>query len=1020
MDERGEAGALNFTSRRVAATVIAGLAMLSGSALTSPVAASSFSLPAPHPGHRLTSVPSLVRFQDVRLQPNTTRPPLAAQFIPSDSTAYVTEKQAVERGDIGRRVGVAAISTRQSFQTAGSPQTEQKLSGFPVMDLSRQLALYGSDQGVQPPDTQLAAGPTALAEAVNSTLSVWTKSGVFVTSSDLNVFFSVPGGYSLGDPRILYDGLSGRWYLSGLAFNAGNNNSNEYIAVSTSSDPTAAWHVYLLGSLGTGVLGDQPKIGVSSDKIVDSWNDFTTPAGFIGEQTWVIQKSDLLAGVSANIFTFALDNARFDIVPAQSMTSTSTEWLAYNNADCPTTCNTGSPTVGVIAINGTPLANDVTWTETDPSFNAMALPPNPRQPGGLVTTAIDDRFLSAIWQNGELWTSANDACLPSGDSTMRSCLRLGEILTGATPTVGHDFDASSVGVDLFYPAITLDSTNDLFIAFSESSSTLNPSAAAVASLAGGLGILQNAITIAPGLSPYSLGTTNRWGDYSAAATDPSNPADVWLTAEYQASATNVGDWGTATARLAIQPTIQSVNPSSGPVNVQQPVTIFGSQFQVGATVTFGGNAATNVAIVNPGEITAVAPVGAAVGPVDVTVSQPDGTSTTVTSGYTYVQIQYFNWFDKATPGMAGDNIHLLNTSGATATISLTMPGASIGPFTLPAGAETYVSFGAGHIGGPVVVTSDQQILSSQRVQYFNSFNEVWSMSAAQAAMVSYIPWYDTATAGMVGDNIHVLNPGAVSANVTVTLPGATTIGPFALAAGQETHVSFGPGHIGGPVKISATLPVLASQRVQYYQTFNEVVARSATQASTQSMVNWFDRASAGMVGDNIHVLNPGAGTANVTLTLPGAPNIGPFPLQAGQETYVSFGQGQIGGPVTITSSLPVLASQRVQYYQSFNEVPAATQAQASTVSHIMWFDKATAGMVGDNIHVLNMGAATANVTVSLPGATNIVFTLPVGAETYVTFPAGKLGGPVTITADQTVLAAQRVQYYQSFNEVASN
>jgi IPT/TIG domain/Cysteine-rich secretory protein family len=468
------------------------------------------------------------------------------------------------------------------------------------------------------------------------------------------------------------------------------------------------------------------------------------------------------------------------------------------------------------------------------------------------------------------------------------------------------------------------------------------------------------------------------------------------------------------------PTVKSIDVSAGPISGGTTVTVSGCGFTGATGVKFGTSPATSYNFVSDSRVTAVSPAHA-VGTIDMTVTTAMGTSAiTVADQFRYAPLSwYFQWFDLATPGMVGDNIHLLNVSGATANITLTLPGASAINVALQAGQETYVSFGRGHIGGPVVVNSDQQVIVSQRVQYFQSFNEVWAMTAAQAATVSYINWFDRASAGMVGDNIHVLNPGTASSVVTVTLGSNTPI-TFTLGAGQETHVTFPAGQIGGPVKISATLPVLASQRVQYYQTFNEVVARSATLASTESMFNWFDRASAGMVGDNIHVLNPGTSTANVTVTLPGAPNIGPFPLQAGQETYVSFAPGEIGGPVTITSSLPVLASQRVQYFQSFNEVPAATQAQASTVSHIMWFDKATAGMVGDNIHVLNVGAATANITVSLPGASNIVFTLPVDAETYVTFPAGTIGGPVTISADQAVLAAQRVQYFQSFNEVASN
>jgi len=385
---------------------------------------------------------------------------------------------------------------------------------------------------------------------------------------------------------------------------------------------------------------------------------------------------------------------------------------------------------------------------------------------------------------------------------------------------------------------------------------------------------------------------------------------------------------------------------------------------------------------------------------------------------TPLSTSYFSWFDKATAGMVADNIHLLNTGASTSTGCVTLTGQASVPFTLPAGQETYVSLPAGTIGGPVRVDviSGPPVLASQRVQYYQSFNEVWAMSAAQAATTSYINWFDKASAGMVGDNIHVLVPGATAANVTVSLAGAAPI-VFSLGAGQETYVTFPPGTIGGPVTITADQPVLASQRVQYYQSFNEVVARSAAQASTTSYFNWFDRATAGMLGDNIHILVPGATAANVTLSLPGAANIGPFMLGAGQETYVNFGAGHIGGPVTVTSTQPVLVSQRVQYYSSFNETASENATQAQATSHIMWFDRATAGMVGDNIHVLNTSVTTANVTVSLAGASNIVFPLQAGQETYVTFPEGHIGGPVTITSSQTVLAAQRVQYFQTFNEV---
>jgi hypothetical protein len=83
----------------------------------------------------------------------------------------------------------------------------------------------------------------------------------------------------------------------------------------------------------------------------------------------------------------------------------------------------------------------------------------------------------------------------------------------------------------------------------------------------------------------------------------------------------------------------------------------------------------------------------------------------------------------------------------------------------------------------------------------------------------------------------------------------------------------------------------------------------------------------------------------------------------------------------------------------------------------MWFDKATPGMFTDNIHVLNRNASTATVQITMPGASPLTLSVAPYAEAYASFPAGNIGGPVTVTSNVPVIAAQRVQYYQSFNEV---
>jgi hypothetical protein len=378
---------------------------------------------------------------------------------------------------------------------------------------------------------------------------------------------------------------------------------------------------------------------------------------------------------------------------------------------------------------------------------------------------------------------------------------------------------------------------------------------------------------------------------------------------------------------------------------------------------------------------------------------------------------YLNWYDKASPGVINDNIHIVNPGTTASSGCVVVTGQAVATWSANPGQETYVTMPPGTIGGPVVVTatSGPAVLSSQRVQFNNSFNELWA--SGSPATVSFFNWFDKASPGMLNDNIHVLNPGTSSANVIVSLPG-TTQQSVTVAAGAEAFVTFPQGTIGGPVMVSSTLPVLASQRVQYNQTFNEVWAGSAAQAATTSYINWYDKASPGMYNDNIHLLNPGTSSATVTVTMPGA-SPQTATVAAGGEAFVNFA-GSIGGPVKVASNQPVLASQRVQYYDSFNEVWASAPQTAMT-TYFNWYDKASPGMLNDNIHLLNPGTTSATVSVSVAGGTPQTVTVAAGAEVYVNFP-GTIGGPakVTVTSGPAVLASQRVQYFSSFNEIWSS
>lgn len=79
----------------------------------------------------------------------------------------------------------------------------------------------------------------------------------------------------------------------------------------------------------------------------------------------------------------------------------------------------------------------------------------------------------------------------------------------------------------------------------------------------------------------------------------------------------------------------SVAPASGTVNGGTSITVTGTGFVAGATLTLGGTAATSVLVTRATTLTAVTPARSAPGAVAVTVTNPDGQSGTRAAGYTY-------------------------------------------------------------------------------------------------------------------------------------------------------------------------------------------------------------------------------------------------------------------------------------------------------------------------------------------------------------------------------------------------
>lgn len=91
--------------------------------------------------------------------------------------------------------------------------------------------------------------------------------------------------------------------------------------------------------------------------------------------------------------------------------------------------------------------------------------------------------------------------------------------------------------------------------------------------------------------------------------------------EVDVTVTTPGGSGEATAQVWPTPTVESIDPPAGPADGETEITITGSGFTGVDEVRVGSSAATDVVVVDDGEITAVVPSGAA-GTAQVTVANP--------------------------------------------------------------------------------------------------------------------------------------------------------------------------------------------------------------------------------------------------------------------------------------------------------------------------------------------------------------------------------------------------------------
>ena len=448
-----------------------------------------------------------------------------------DAAAYAAAKRT-PKGPKGAAIPQkkAATPAPNAPKAPGAPKVPAGFaSAFTGISLNQELSAIGA--GAEPSDTQMAAGPTTLMELTNITGQVFHKDGTAAGALfRLSTFFAFPTGYFPGDPRVVFDPSTQRWYATALGFNSVGG-SQVRLMVSASSNPISTWYRYLIYSSST-LLCDQPKLGYSSDKLIVGCTDFnlslSPPNDFIGGVIIAVNKSRALAGATVLVGYYGPKPGLFGLVPAQNVDPGQRGYVVFNFGPDPTV--PAQFDSALITVDGNPQAGFGPGNVNGflIPMTATTVPPGAQQNGsGTTIDTGDDRFMSAVLKGGEIWTSGGTGCIPSGDTLARACVKILKLgVAGNT----NDLDTTTgmVGKYLYYPTLGLDANNNAAIDYSFSSAADSPSHGAM---------IQRSTDTTPtdrGLIQVGAGSYagSRWGDYGAAATDPVEPTRVWVAGEY--------------------------------------------------------------------------------------------------------------------------------------------------------------------------------------------------------------------------------------------------------------------------------------------------------------------------------------------------------------------------------------------------------------------------------------------------------------------------------------------------------
>jgi len=440
-----------------------------------------------------------------------------------------------------------------------------------------------------PPDTNMAVGPNHIVQWVNNAFVVFSKTGgtilAPVSDSDFwaNANCNQLGGFS--DPIVKYDRIADRWFVGEVALPAFPGLLGQYaqcFAVSATSDPTGSYYMWGYG-FGNNV-NDYDKIAVWPDGYYVTWNIFLNGATFNGPEACAWNRNDMLSGVSAPRFVcFNLPDT-FSSLLAADLDGANAPPAGSPNFVMSVDTSTGALNLWKFHVNYTTPGNS---TLTGPilvagvaPFNSPCLSTQDCIPQPATTQNVDalaDRLMYRLgYRNfGDHESLVANHTVLSGTNT---AVRWYEVRSpNGAPTVYQQGTFAPDTDNRWMASLAMDKSGNIGVGYSVSSSVTFPSIRYTGWEVGNpLGMLQSETQMVSGSGSQT--GYNRWGDYSAMLTDPSDDCTFWYTTEYIAVtaaanwSTRIGSFHFSSCGQTLTPTTTTLGSSQNPSSVGQLVT----------------------------------------------------------------------------------------------------------------------------------------------------------------------------------------------------------------------------------------------------------------------------------------------------------------------------------------------------------------------------------------------------------------------------------------------------------------